>query len=565
MIRQLSAILSHSALLPFLCVGCFLLAVPEPAHAFKPEDPEVRSMVDRGIRYLEGLTEEQIKTAQWGGADGQVILVAYAHLKAEHNEEAPIIKLGLKNAMVFVNDVKKNNGKLTHGVKSLYEVAVAILFLAELDAVGYKDELRSLGLGMAELQMTHGGYGYANEPNGDVSMTQYVALAMWTLDRAGVELPINRVKSMISWLARVQDVSGSWPYKGVDPGPGNSLKVQPTHEMSLSTSLAGGSSVLIASDIFRVWGKNTSGDNGVEGLPKAIKILEQESLQSARIKQAPLPRDAILAATNRMDGYRKQNPMKRTTQADWYYYMLYTLERYESFMELAIGKSTQVNWYDEGVRSLMSLQDSTGAWGVKDKSWNEPPACTAFAVLFLIRSTKKSIGAASTGSLAGGYGLPKDTTKIVIEGTQIKSEPAAAAVTDLLELLEGDNAVSADESSIPENLKLETDPARRRLQLARLERLVRGSKSWQARRVAARLLGQSDDLSVVPSLVFAISDPDTKTRAYALDGLQFISRRFSDFGVSKVDGQDNIRGAQKAWVSWYKTIYPNYVFLGDGL
>ncbi len=565
MIRRLSARLSHTDWLPLLCVACFLLAGPKPAHAFKPEDPEVRTMVDRGVRYLEGLSEEQIKTAQWGGGDGQVILVAYAHLKAEHNVDAPIIKLGLKNAMFFVSDVKKNNGNLTHGVKTLYEVAVAILFLAELDAVGYKDELRSLGLGMAELQMTHGGYGYPKEPNGDVSMTQYVALAMWTLDRAGVELPLNRVKSMVSWLARVQDVSGSWPYKGEDPGPGKPLKVQPAFEMSLSTSLAGGSSILIASDIFRVWGRNTKGDNGVEGLPKALKILEQESLQSARIKQAPLPRDAILGVINRLDGYRKQNTIKRTSQVDWYYYMLYTLERYESFMELAIGKTSQSDWYDEGVRSLMSLQDSTGAWGVKDKSWNEPPACTAFAVLFLIRSTKKSIGAALTGSLAGGYLLPKDTTKIVLDGTQIKGEPAAAAVTDLLDLLEGDNAVSADESSIPENLKLETDPARRRIQLARLERLVRGSNSWQARRVAARLLGQSDDLSVVPSLIFAISDRDTKTRAYALDGLQFISRRFSDFGVTKVDGHDNIRRTQQAWVSWYKTIYPNYIFLDDGL
>jgi len=561
MIRQLSAILNHSALQPLLCVACFLLAVPEPAHAFKPEDPEVRSMVDRGIRYLEGLTESEVKSTPYGGGDGQAVLIGYAHLKAEHNEESPVVKLALANALQLAAGVASNGGKLDHQSKSHYEIPIAIMFLAELDANGYKQQLETLGKGMLDLQMPHGGYGYPTQPHGDVSQVQYVVLAMWTLDRAGIDLPLDRVARTLAWLMRVQDPTGYWPYHGHDPGVGKGLETQPTQEMSVSTCLAGGSSVLIASDVFRLLGKISLEGNGIEGLPKALNLVEKEGVISLRRKKAPVTRDAVLAATSRMDSYRTKNPFQRTGQADWFYYMLYTLERYESFMELSVGKVSQVGWYDEGVKVLMQAQDKSGAWAVKDASKNGPPVSTAFAILFLIRSTKKSIGAASTGSLAGGYKLPSDTTKIVVVGTQIKAEPAAAAVTDLLELLEGDNAASADESSIPENLKLETDPARRRLQLARLERLVRGSQSWQARRVAARLLGSSDELSVVPALIFALSDPDKPTKTFARDGLQFISRRFSEPVTSAASADQQVRVSQQQWRQWYQNIFPNYVFI----
>jgi HEAT repeat protein len=73
-------------------------------------------------------------------------------------------------------------------------------------------------------------------------------------------------------------------------------------------------------------------------------------------------------------------------------------------------------------------------------------------------------------------------------------------------------------------LELDKNPIDRAAQLDWLERLVRGGRSWHARRVAARLLGGSDELRVVPALIFALSDPDQSVRTYARDGLRFISR-----------------------------------------
>jgi len=532
--------------------------------AFKPEDPEVRAMVAKGVAYLGGLNEDALGASRYGATAGTLLLAAYAHYKAEQDYDAPIVKLGIKYAKQLSNAMEPGE-KLTGGAKLNYEASIAILFMAEVDAEGFREDIKKIGLGLIDLQMSHGGYGYSGQAQGDISQIQYVTLAMWTLDRAGIEIPLKRVDALLSYLVRVQDPGGAWPYIATDPGTGGGLQSQAAGDLTVSTSLAGGSSALIAADIFRLWGQSNANDTGIEGFPKAIKKYEEKSLVDNRREMTKVNREGVIAATNRMDQYRFGPGATAHGGAVpvWFYYILYSLERYESFIELATGK-VSTDWYDDGVRELMELQSDNGAWGEKVATLTEPSVSTAFAILFLIRSTKKAIGSVSTGSLAGGYGLPSDTTKIVVNGTQIKGEVPATAVTDLLSILENDDAASVDSASIPENLQLETDREKLRLQLSRLERVVRGSESWQARRVAARLLGTSDQLSVVPSLIYALSDNDKQTRTFAINGLQFISRRFNDFDLSSKPEAAEIRDVQKKWVAWYQKIYPNYDFIGFG-
>jgi len=518
-------------------------------------------MVERGLRFLEAVPAEELGKGAEGGP-GQIALAGYAHFKAEHDYDAAIVKLGLAAALSFAEKVKAE-GKLIHESKTTYEVAVAILFLAEYDPQQYAPQLKLLGDGLIGLQKSHGGYGYPGHEDGDVSQTQYVVLAMWTLDRAGIDVPLDRVKKTLHWLSRVQDTSGQWPYLGKYPGPSGPLIAQPTLVMTISTSLAGGSSVLIAADIFRLWGSVKDGPD-IENFPKALKLVEASNILLERQKKSPLVKGLILESTSRMDRYRSTNPYVREPGHDWYYYMIYTMERYESFLELSAGKTSAGQWYDEVVRSLQKNQNASGGWGVSDKNQNTPVTCTSFAILFLIRGTKKAIAASATGSLAGGYLLPADTTKIVVNGTQIKAEPTAASVTDLLDILETEDPGKSEAGSIPENLKLETDPAKRKIQIARLERVLRGSRSWQARRVAARLLGTSDEHGVVPTLIFAISDPDIPTRTYAINGLQFISRRFNDFAPPADADSEQMRKIQKEWIRWYQTLYPSAVMLDFG-
>lgn len=543
--------------------------IPATGRAYSPEDAEVQAMVDQGVKYLEGLSEKDLNLKAYGEPQGQPMLIGYAHFKAVDDASSRLVQIGIRNALEYVEKIKKNGGALNpkpHS-KANYEVCVAIMLLAEVDPQKYADEINLLANALMPVQKPHGGYGYHGEPHGDSSQVQYVSLAFWTLDRAGFTLEYDRVGRMVQWIVQVQDPTGYWTYKPEVPPGGRGLVNQPRNLLSVTTCLAAGSALLISADVLRQWGATGGLESDIEGLPKALKLSltsadEEQKQVMGREKATKVPPATIMASLARMDGYRTSNPYKRNGMPDWYYYMLYTLERYESFAEVA-DPSTQVGstWYDDGVRSLMELQDTSGAWGVSDASFTSPPVSTAFAILFLIRSTKKAIATTSQGTAAGGYGLPEDTSKIVVSGTQIKGEPVAAAVTDLLSLLEESGGDQFDQQSLPENLQLETEPRRRRQQLDRLERLVRGSQSWQARRVAAKLLGTSDDLAVVPSLIYALSDPDAIVRRSAVDGLRFISRRFNDFDMPDKPDAQEIRKAQQQWRQWYQTIYPGYVFL----
>jgi hypothetical protein len=329
-------------------------------------------------------------------------------------------------------------------------------------------------------------------------------------------------------------------------------------EVGMSMALAGGSAALIGGDVLGMWGRKVENDAAklFKGMPAAVKIPKT----AKRRASAPASiKTRVVNAVKLCQSYRDRKPFERKY---WYYYQLYTLERCESFLEIAFRRTADKSpdWYNRGVEELRGYQSSNGAWGLDDRDKTGPENSTAFAILFLIRSTQSAISAASSGTLAGGQGLPKDTTDIRVTGTKIQGRPVAAEIGQMLDLLEDDEA-DLEDKSIPDDLKLAADPEARRAQLDRLQRLVRGSQSWQARRVAARLLGKSEQMDVVPALIYALSDNDTSVRRYARDGLRFISRKFDGFGLPDKPTDAEVKAAQEQWRQWYLTINPKYVFL----
>jgi hypothetical protein len=529
--------------------------------AYTTDDPEVLEMVDRGIKHLEDAlgakTYYDTGKAHLGGW-GEWALAGYAHYKVVHDASHPVVKRGLEGALGIARGLTQPN-QGGHTLKTNYNAGVAAMLLAEVDRDKYRKELELIAEFFKRYQLPSGPYTYLGDKIGDVSQTQYAVLALWTLDHAGVRVNFDGVPKTVGWLTRVQDKGGGWPYM-VEDNRAPGLISQPGVTPSLA--VAGGSAILIAGDLLRLWGDSLDpNDPGIPDLPKSVKIYRADSPE---VKRPKLPPEPILNAITNCEKYLDSNspdPGKRVSS--WPYYQLYSLERYESFREVAfeLPKDPSPDWYNGGVEFLKKVENAGGGWSQGDimpSSVN-----TAFAVLFLIRSTQRAIQRVSTGTLAGGYGLPKDTTKITVSGTQIKGEPAASAVGDLLSLLEGDDPDKLETNSIPENLKLATDPEARRIQIDRLERLVRGSQSWQARRVAARLLGQSDEFRVVPALIFALSDPDSLVKRYANDGLAFISRKFQTYPLPDKPTDEDIRRAQQAWREWFLAAQPNYVFLDE--
>lgn len=538
---RLSVLLAGIALL-----GC------DRAWSYTPQDPVVQAMVNRGIGYLEA-QDWKSNMGRW--QDGTKILAGYAHYKVKYDANHPIVRQGIDSAKKVIASLDGGN----EGKHATYEVSVSVLLLATVDAKAYDAELRKLQGYLFSVQRSNGPWTYTSEENGDVSQTQYALLAIWTLDRVGIRLDYRRVAGAAQWLLRVQDPTGVWPYHGVDPGRGGLIKQD---ETSYSMAIAGGSSVLIAGDALRLWGDMAENNTGIFGLPKAVKVYRADENVERR-KRATISSGPILAGCERMQAWRDKNPYRRK-DGDWYYYQLYTLERYESFIETAYAepKDKSPAWYNKGVEELKRYQDpKSGGWTDKSGLNSGSIISTSFAVLFLIRSTQKSIAVMGEGTARGGKGFGKDVRNAKLVGGSVKTEPIAQSVDKLLDILDDDNADSLADKSLPEDMQLAEKDPDRAAQLERLERLVRGSKSWQARRVAARLLGKSDEMRVVPALIFALSDPDEMVKRFARDGLRFISRKFEGYGMPDRPTEVQISNAQKEWRAWFLTMRPGYVFI----
>ncbi len=542
------------------------------AHAYSVDDAVVVNMVKGGMADI--LSNIKAKpyyplNKAYSGAHGELCLAGYAVMKVHHDMSNPVVRRGVQAALTFV---KLLGGRQIRGYptpdhdKTVYTVATAVLVLAEVNRKEYRPQLKKCESFLRARRASYGGYTYPGDHKGDISQTQYAVLALWTLDRAGIAVDYKGVQATISWLLRVQDPDGGWPYQGKDPGSTKRIK---QGGVTPAMAVAGGSALMIAADILDVWGETMDEDEtGIVGLPKAVKLFQdfvEDETASDKPTYDPVPIRKAIEDCQRYLGSSGNSPDPGKDQSAWPYYQLYTLERYESFREVIMGDDYRelAGWYDIGVNYLKSKEVKGKGW--PGQTYTTSSVSSSFALLFLIRGTKKAIEQEAEGALAGGWTLPADTTKIRAEGGQIKGEPVAEAVTDLLDMLEGDDPSALEGKSLPEDMELPDEPKARRAQIGRLERLVRGSSSYQARRVAARVLGQSDEIRVVPSLIFALDDPDTRVRTYARDGLRFISRKFEGFGMKiergKKQDYGELRRAQREWRNWYLTMDPGYVFL----
>ena len=122
------------------------------------------------------------------------------------------------------------------------------------------------------------------------------------------------------------------------------------------------------------------------------------------------------------------------------YYYLYSIERYQSFRELVEDTfDEEPRWYNEGVDLLAERQEASGRFmrGGTTSSCDAPVG-TAFATLFLLRSTRETIENVidRDGVLRGGRGLPTDLSDIRLRDNQIVAPAITGTVTDMIGMLE---------------------------------------------------------------------------------------------------------------------------------
>jgi HEAT repeats len=236
------------------------------------------------------------------------------------------------------------------------------------------------------------------------------------------------------------------------------------------------------------------------------------------------------------------------------YYYLYATERYQSFYELYSGISEEEpRWYSDGYEFLKEVQKDDGYW----EGGCGRTADTAFAILFLLRSTQKSIRSTlGEGTLIGGRGLPANVAQAKLRGNEVVVEQVHSRVDEMLAMIDDADQSRLDElARDPANLTVgKVDEATAR----RLQQLVRGGEP-EVRLLAVRALGRTGKLDYVPSLIYALTDPDRRVVIEARDGLRFVSRRFDGYGPPD-DFTDKQRyEAVDKWKQWYNSLRPGAI------
>jgi len=523
-------------------VACVCAASATPAHALTPDSPQVKALVQKGIKFLETVDDNRV---------GARALFALTMLKADHKPDHPKIQSGL----AAVREAAGKKAEL-EGM-DVYSLCLCIIFLVEHDPKGHQQEIRTYLDQLLAVQKPNGGWGYAGQQEGDTSMTQYAVLSMWELSHSGINTPVAPWENVTSWLLRTQDPSGAWGYHGVDPG---SMKLVTQSETRASMVSAGLGSLYICADQFqyRRQSGSTSGASGPASAPGALQIVRKPSAPAAptaaiKMSAARVDHAALGAALDRGDAYMQKHYTIQPSESKLYF--LYAFERYQSFRELSASPPfSPSNWYDEGVAHLEKIQAADGSW---TDQWGNGPD-TAFALLFLLRSSQRSIQKVNhlgPGTLISGRGLP-DGKEVDLRLGQARQKPLAGPAEQLLAAIEDPShpdylrAVEGLEEKVntaaPGNLGRLSDRLRR----------MAGGNAPEARAAALRALARTRDLDNVPLILAALSDPDDDVFVAAEEALQFMSRTIPT--ASDNDGINAARRASSArkWRAWYLSIRP---------
>ncbi len=519
-----------------ICSSAMLLSTP--CWAVDSESPEVRALIDKGLKYLETKTDERL---------GGRCLVALAFLKNGASPNHPRIQEALTACEAMETEQIRGD--------SVYSNGLAIIFLAEFDPVKYHDLIERYAGVMAERQKPHGGWGYDAYNSGDTSQTQYAILSYWQLLQVGIAPAVSSMESGANWLLRTQDPTGGWGYQGIDPG---NFERQAQDRMSLSMLSAGLGSTLICANVL---GTLQPGDGATDesttaepkpDVPAALQLAQASRVKRIRtLDGGNLDRERVLQAV--AEGQKLfAKTFAEFANAEYPYYVLYSIERYKSFEEYLSGNAEEnPEWYQKGFEFAKERQAEGGQWA----SPSGEPCATAFTILFLSRSTQKSIKAKlGEGTLVGGRGLSANLARMKLQKGRLVTERTPTEVDEMLAKLEGQDNAALD-ALLSNSVAIDVEnvgPEEAR----RLEQLVKNGNP-DARLLAVEALSKLRDLDYVPSLLYALTDPDKRIVRTARDGLKFVSRRFDGYGPPDNFSEAERYDAVEKWKNWHRRVRPD--------
>ena len=246
-----------------------------------------------------------------------------------------------------------------------YALSLLAMALQRVDRAKFKPLLKVLGRRLGEGQLSNGQWTYHCKPAkyrtrkivGDNSNTQYAILGLRAVRRAGIEVDPEIFRRTAKFWMSNANAYGGWGY-----GPKGSFD----HETSMTA--AGISTLVICAEA--VYG------------PKALGRVRDDK----RVGLGQLRLGEILL----QKGYKEEE-----------IYTFYGIER--ACILTGTRAFNDFDWYHEGAKLLVARQQPSGAWGddavrgvTTGRGYGR--ACdTAFALLFLKRSTTRLLGGGEGG------------------------------------------------------------------------------------------------------------------------------------------------------------------------
>jgi hypothetical protein len=508
-------------------VVAFILALPGAVRA-QQRDAAVLS----GVQYL--------RAHATGQPTGESAMIALALLKAEVPAADPVLQACVAKIRArFTSSAYSPERPAGTGT---YEAGVSAMVLANLDATENRGWIALIASYLLSRQNANGSWDYNNRPPGDSSISQYAVLGLWEAENAGVEVPPSVWDRAASWYMSVQSGSGSWNYHRDDPGSPETLSM---------TAAGVGSLMICQRQLERYRQTKRDGASSLLSalVPESSHADYRRSTSKTQVDQA-IQRGINWIGANFAPG--NINLVGHTP-----YYMFYGIERIGALGDREmIGR---VDWYAKGRDFIQSTARPDGSW-TGDFG---PEVNTVWAILFLTRSTAKTIRKIKTtklgaGTLLGGRELPKDLTSMTVAGGRVVSRPMNGAIEGMLAVLEDPRAEQADAAAagvVDRYYALGPDALRPFK--VRFRKMLSDRDSG-VRRVAAWALAHTGDLDVVPLLIDAMvvqNEEEDVITAIQL-GLQLLSRKIKGFGPPPGSTPEQRLAAARQWREWYQAIRP---------
>ncbi len=536
-------------------LACPVAQFSNAQQKFAPESQDVKEVVDRAVEYLTNKNP--------GGEKGVLAGLAVAEASKRYGglvpKDHPVIKKAISGVLKGVE-----SGTLLRS-HAMYHPCLAMILLCEVDDQEYRPQIIKMLKSFEERQLEDGGFSYSGNKTWDTSQTQYVALAYFVARQHQIPVSIESTHRILEFVIAKQ-AGNSWTYSPNE------------REAKISIHAAVSGTAYLLGDLLRLQPRLKVEKKVVEGLgpdlPPSISVhivAQQQddsgSSEAAWGGEGPLVeinKSAFKSCKQRANQHFESAFVLKSSH--WPYYYLYAFERYAFFRQQAegdVGNRAMKSWYDKGFEMFKQLQKEDGSLPAGPEPAVTADINTAFAIMFMVRSSEILSIPPAGSNLEGGGGLGKTSGKALkaIKNGRMRAEETSKNLNELIENLGedlGNDQLELLSNSIKDAIReYQARPDKSRGQARAFLRSLVSDKNYYKRLIGVKFLAGEQDLDNAPALIYAMGDPDIRVCMEAHNGLRLVSRKIDSITVPEKPTLSDFQLAKDQWVNWLLKLRPD--------